>query len=40
MLNPHAYPAGLEAGFHQFKTELVLALREKGEAALKERQAQ
>jgi nicotinate phosphoribosyltransferase len=35
LLNPHRYPAGLEAGFHQFKTNLVLALREKGEAAMK-----
>lgn len=39
LLNPHSYPAGLEAGFHQFKTNLVLAIREKGEAALKARQA-
>jgi nicotinate phosphoribosyltransferase len=35
ILNPHSYPAGLEAGFQQAKTELVLAIREKGEAALK-----
>lgn len=35
LLNPHRYPAGLEASFHQFKTNLVLAIREKGEAALK-----
>lgn len=40
LLNPHSYPAGLEASFHQFKTNLVLAIREKGEAALKERLAQ
>ncbi len=40
LLNPHGYPAGLEAGFYQAKTELVLAIREKGEAALKERQAE
>ena len=35
LLNPHRYPAGLEANFYQFKTNLVLALREKGEAAMK-----
>ncbi|WP_018478960.1 nicotinate phosphoribosyltransferase [Pontibacter roseus] len=34
LLNPHSYPAGLEASFHQFKTELILELREKGEAAV------
>jgi nicotinate phosphoribosyltransferase len=36
LLNPHSYPAGLEAGLQQFKTDLVLAIREKGEAALKD----
>lgn len=34
LLNPHRYPAGLEANFLQFKTTLVLELREKGEAAV------
>ncbi|SIR12659.1 nicotinate phosphoribosyltransferase [Pontibacter lucknowensis] len=37
LLNPHSYPAGLEGSFHQFKTDLVLAIREKGEAAMQER---
>ncbi len=35
LLNPHSYPAGLEAGFQQAKTDLVLAIREKGEPAIK-----
>ncbi|MCX2740994.1 nicotinate phosphoribosyltransferase [Pontibacter anaerobius] len=27
-LNPHSYPAGLESGLHQYKTDLILKLRE------------
>ncbi|MBD1397063.1 nicotinate phosphoribosyltransferase [Pontibacter sp. JH31] len=37
LLNPHRYPAGLEASFHQLKTNLVLEIREKGEAAVQGR---
>jgi len=32
-LNPHSYPAGLEESLHQYKTELILRLRELREQA-------